>query len=319
MKAASWYASAAARSEHAGTLRDAPWEATNPPWPPLERADADALARFQRAFAAALMTEPAESPDAGVMHDEVRRLAMQPAFAVYRNTFMKACIDALAANYPAVVRLMGEDWFRAAAAVYVRGSLPADPLLVAYGHAFPAFLAEFAPAADYPYLCGVARLDRSWTEAHIARSQQPLDPAVLATLAPEKLAALVLQPLPSARWHWFEDAPIFTLWTRNRAAAPMEEVGDWHGEGALLLRPEASVRWLPLAAGGCAFLDACAAERTLAEAAQAAVCADPACNFAELFADMLSAGAIGGIAADAKMDSDADADTQSAAVEGDCP
>ena len=298
MKTASWYGSAAPRSEHARMLRDTAGPAANPPLQPLQRKEADALASFQRSFTAALMAEPAGSPDAGVMHEAVRRLAVQPAFAVYRNTFMKACIDALAANYPAVVRLMGQDWFRAAAAVYVRRSPPADPLLVTYGHAFPAFLAEFAPAADYPYLCGVARLDRSWTEAHIARSQRPLDPESLATLAPEKLAALVLQPLPSARWHWFEDAPIFTLWTRNRTDAPMEEVRDWHGEGALLLRPEAAVRWIPLAAGGCAFLDACAAERTLAEAAQAAVCADPACNLAELLANLLSAGAIAGFADD---------------------
>jgi hypothetical protein len=298
MKAAPWHGGAAARIERPSTLRSAPWAATNPLLQPLERADADDLASFQRAFAEALFAEPAEAADAGVVHAGVRSLAAQPAFAVYRNTFMKACVDALAANYPAVVRLVGEDWFRAAAAVYVRRSPPTDPLLVTYGHAFPAFLAEFAPAADYPYLCGVARLDRSWTEAHIARSQRPLDPETLATLAPEKLAALVLQPLPSARWHWFEDAPIFTLWTRNRADAPMEEVGDWHGEGALLLRPEAAVRWLPLAAGGCAFLDACAAERTLAEAAQAAVCADPACNVAELLANLLSAGAIAGFADD---------------------
>jgi hypothetical protein len=78
-----------------------------------------------------------------------------------------------------------------------------------------------------------------------------------------------------------------------------------NGEGALLLRPEAAVRWLPLSAGGCVFLDACAAERSLAEAAQAAVCAEPACNFAELFANLLSAGAIAGFAddVDAKMDS----------------
>ena len=33
----------------------------------------------------------------------------QPAFAVYRNTVMKACIDALQANYPAVTRLVSEE------------------------------------------------------------------------------------------------------------------------------------------------------------------------------------------------------------------
>ena len=61
-----------------------------------------ALGRFQDAFAHALFAPETESAP------EVRALAAQPAFAVYRNTVMKGCIDALQANYPAVARLVGE-------------------------------------------------------------------------------------------------------------------------------------------------------------------------------------------------------------------
>ena len=43
---------------------------------------------------------------------------------------MKGCIDALQANYPAVTRLVGEEWFRAAAAVYVRQAPPTNPMLL---------------------------------------------------------------------------------------------------------------------------------------------------------------------------------------------
>ncbi|MEO7726906.1 MAG: DNA-binding domain-containing protein, partial [Burkholderiales bacterium] len=78
------------------------------------------LSRFQDAFEYALL-----APDAGP-DVEVAALTAQPAFAVYRNTVMKGCIDALQANYPAVTRLVGDEWLRAAASVYVRQSPPTD-------------------------------------------------------------------------------------------------------------------------------------------------------------------------------------------------
>jgi hypothetical protein len=256
---------------------------------------ASALGSFQTAFARALLAGPEEA----TTHALVQKLAAQPAFAVYRNTFMKACVDALEANFPTVARLVGDEWFRAAAALYVRRTPPQDPMLVAYGCEFPAFLAGFAPAAEYPYLASVAQLDRYWTEAHIAPGERRLAPSALAGLAPEELAALVLQPLASARWHWFAHAPIFTIWSRNRSEEAVDAPLDWHAEGALLVRPKASVRWLPLDAGGCAFLDACAAGRPLAEAASAAACADPACNVSQLLGDLLGAGVFTAAVADA--------------------
>ncbi len=53
------------------------------------------LAAFQDAFASALL---ADDPQAA--SEAVARLVRQPGFAVYRNTVMKACIDALQAELP---------------------------------------------------------------------------------------------------------------------------------------------------------------------------------------------------------------------------
>ena len=119
------------------------------------------LSDFQDAFAQTLQTGGTGSPT-------LTTLTAQPGFAVYRNTVMKGCIDALVANYPAVVRLVGDDWFRAAAAVFVRAHPPRHPMLVDYGRDFPSFLSAFEPAAELTYLPDVARLDRFWTEAHVA-------------------------------------------------------------------------------------------------------------------------------------------------------
>lgn len=244
-----------------------------------------ALARFQDDFAHALL-----APDAGPAA-EVAALVAQPAFAVYRNTVMKGCIDALQANYPAVTRLVGEEWFRAAAAIHVREALPADPTLLRYGADFPGFLERFEPAADLPYLPGVARLDRFWTEAHAAPSLPALDPAAIANLAPETLAETTLRPHPAARWAWFADGPIYTIWSRNRADKPFSADFDWLPDGALLARPHDVVEWIALDAAGCAFLDACAAGGTLGDAAQAALQAQEDADLARLLSTLLGAGA----------------------------
>lgn len=245
------------------------------------------LARFQDAFARALLA-PEAAPAAGVA-----ALTAQPAFAVYRNTVMKGCVDALQANYPAVARLVGEEWFRAAAAIHVREALPDDPTLLRYGVHFADFLARFEPAADLPYLPGVARLDRYWTEAHAAPSEDALDPAAVARPVPEVLANAILHPHAAARWAWFDEAPIYTIWSRNRADSVSDADIDWRPEGALLVRPRDTVEWIALDAAGCAFLDACAAGGTLAEAAQAALQTQDDADISRLMATLLKAGAFG--------------------------
>jgi hypothetical protein len=250
-----------------------------------------ALSRFQDGFAQALLApDPAAAPG---LTPEIAALACQPGFAVYRNTVMKGCIDALQANYPSVARLVGDEWFRAAGAMFVREQLPAQATLLYYGEAFAEFLARFEPAAELPYLPGVARLDRFWTESHAAQDESALAPTALAGLAPDALAATVLHPHAAARWSWFADQPIYTIWQRNREAPDDEREIDWRGEGALLARPHGAVRWARLDAAGCALLDACAAGRPLAEAAVAAIEAQEDADLARLIRTLLETGAFG--------------------------
>ncbi len=244
-----------------------------------------ALARFQDDFTRALLATDDAVPPA------LATLTAQPAFAIYRNTVMKGCIDALQANYPAVTRLVGEEWLRAAAAVYARDALPVLPMLSHYGADFADFLAQFEPAAELPYLPGVARLDRCWTEAHAAASEDALDPAALSQLASGNVSRARLQPHAAARWAWFTDAPIYTIWSRNRSDATFDNDIDWNAEGALLTRPRDAVSWRALDRAGCAFLDACATGGTVAHAAQAALEAQPDADPGRLMAVLLEAGA----------------------------
>ncbi|MGK6306408.1 HvfC/BufC family peptide modification chaperone [Variovorax sp. DT-64] len=241
---------------------------------------------FQEAFANALF-----APET-VTDPAVRRLAAQPAFAVYRNTVMKGCIDALESNFPAVARLVGREWFRAAAALHAAQSPPADGRLLHYGEGFADFLQHFEPAAELPYLPDVARLDALWREVHAAEDAPLLDPAWLARHAPRRLAALVLRLHPATRWAWFDEQPIYSIWARNRGDGDdADEELAWHGEGALLTRPAGAVTWRPVGQAGCAFLDACAAGLPLGEAAEQALALDADCDIAALLEALLRAGA----------------------------
>ncbi|RST56639.1 DNA-binding domain-containing protein [Variovorax sp. MHTC-1] len=243
------------------------------------------LAQFQDAFAKALFA-PQDIAD-----PVLRQLAAQPAFAVYRNTVMKGCVDALEANFPVVARLVGSEWFRAAAALHVAAAPPHDGRLMNYGSGFAEFLHNFEPAAELPYLPGVARLDALWCEAHAAEDAPVLDAAWLARCVPELLATLVLELHPAARWAWFDQQPVYSIWARNRAPGDDEEELVWQGEGALLTRPADTVVWRAITRAGCAFLDACAAGLPLAEAAERALAVDADADLAALLESLLRAGA----------------------------
>ena len=241
------------------------------------------MSAFQAEFAEALLARrpSAAAPWLG-----------QPAFAVYRNTVMKGCIDSLEANYPSVARLVGRDWFRSAAALFVAIQPPTDGSLIEYGKTFAIFLRDFEPAAELGYLPEVARLDRFWTESHTAADSTPLRITQLASLAPEALHVCQLQPHPAAHWAWFEGQPIYSIWERNRSGTAPHEDLIWQGEGALLTRPGANVRWQCAGRADCAFLDACAAGRSLGEAAEHAQRADGSADLCAMLGRLLSAGAI---------------------------
>ncbi len=214
-------------------------------------------------------------------------LARQPGFRVYRNTVIKGCVDALQANFPTVERLVGEEWFRAAATIHARATPPTDARLLDYGRGFAGFLDTFEPARELPYLADVARLDRYWIESHTASDDAVLDATVIAGPGPDT----VWLPHPATRWAWFEAQPIFSIWRANREELAVDGELPWIGEGALLTRFDGQVRWTPISRGACTFLDACAAGHALAVAAQAALLDDPDVEIASILATLLAMGA----------------------------
>jgi hypothetical protein len=257
------------------------------------------LADRQREFAAALL-DPAHAVPPGLLGPDHQRSPRR--FAVYRNNVVVGLMDALAAAFPAVCRIVGEEFFRVMARAYVLSEPPASPILLDYGVGFAPFIAHFDHAGSLPYLPDVARIERAWTEAYHAPEAAALKPEAFAAIANHRVAEIRLDFHPSLRVVR-SPFPALAIWRMNVGDGVLGPVDlESGGEDALVVRPgaEVEVRSMPL--GGAEFVTALANGQSLADAAKSAMRAsasfDLSANLAALIGTGVFVGYSSGEAAD---------------------
>lgn len=218
-------------------------------------------------------------------------------FAIYRNNVVVGLIDALRANYPAVDRIVGAEFFSAMARDYVVLRPPTSPVLLDYGDGFADFIAGFAPAQTLPYLADVARIERAWTEAYHAREARPLMAVQFAQVRAGDAPNATLTVHPSLRLVRSR-YPVLTVWRMNSGAEPLAPVDfEAGGEDTLVLRPDADVEVRAVPSGGAAFLHALMEGMTLTEAAQSALYENAEFDLAGNLAALIEAGVFIGCSA----------------------
>lgn len=101
---------------------------------------------------------------------------------IYHNQVHINWLEALEANYPGIVALLGHSCFRSLAARYARdhGSVSGD--LRVYGEQFPALLAMAPEVRNFPYLSDVARLELLLRKVSEACDQSTVGPASMASI-----------------------------------------------------------------------------------------------------------------------------------------
>jgi hypothetical protein len=117
--------------------------------------------------------------------------------SIYRNTSRGTLIKALRLNFPAVERLVGNDFFAAAADAFITREPPDTAWLDVYGRGFPDFLQGFEPAATVIYLSDVARLERAVSCALHAPDREPLHIEGLTGIGASDQARVSFTPHPS--------------------------------------------------------------------------------------------------------------------------
>lgn len=220
---------------------------------------------LHQAFAGALL-DPQQACPAGLKTANGSDPAAR--FAVYRNNVLSSLVDALASSYPVVSQLVGEEFFRAMAQLYVQQQPPHSPLLVNYGDDFAGFIEGFAPASSLPYLAEVARLERLRVKAYHAADCAPVAAAQLAEVLaePAQLQGLRLQLQPSLALLCSPYA-VVSLWVAHQGELSIGAVLPLQAEQALIVRPQWAVRVQAISLGCAAFIDSLQQGLTLGEAA----------------------------------------------------
>lgn len=176
-------------------------------------------------------------------------------FGVYRNNVIVSLIDALADTYPVTLTLVGEEFFRAMARLFVQHELPRSKVLAFYGESFPAFIEAFPPTESVPYLADVARLEMRRVRAYHAAEATPLaaDAMVQAMDNPDQLPQLRMTFQPSVGLVRSPYA-VVSLWAAHQDILDIATIDPYCAENALILRPNLDVDVIALQPGAADFI-----------------------------------------------------------------
>jgi hypothetical protein len=184
----------------------------------------------QAVFRAALL-DPAAAVPPGLTDPRGRPAGKR--FDVHRNNVVASLARALEDGFPATRHYLGERPFRALAVMHARAHPPRTPVLSGYGATLPDFLAGLPALAGQPFLPDLARLELAIRQGYHAADADPIDPAALQALPPERLLAARLGLAPALRLVRSAH-PVAGLWHHARGAGAPPAPGP---EAALVTRP----------------------------------------------------------------------------------
>jgi hypothetical protein len=223
-------------------------------------------------------------------------------FTVYRNNVFASLTACLAARFPAVARLVGAEFFAAAARVFIDRAPPSSPALFEYGEEFAAFLQTFEPARSLPYLPDVARLEWHIAAAYHAADARPVGASALQRLGEDAPDARIdLHPSCTALLSRY---PVYSIWHTNTRDEVVRRIdADSGGEAVLIVRPQFDVSVVRLdATGAYAFITALKAGHSLELSAEVALEVDGRFNLGAVLAELFRCGAVAGVRRPAKHD-----------------
>ena len=237
----------------------------------------------QAAFKAAMLNPAAAVPN-GIVNPDGAPASKR--FDVYRNNVAVGLSDALEAAFPVVRKLVGDEFFRAMAGVYLRKHPPKTPLMMFYGDAMPRFLGRFTPTQSIRYLPDIARIELAMRHAYHAADTTPVAAEALSALAPDALMSVRLRIAPAVQTV-SSDYPIHAIYRANTAPDAPKPV--MRPEAVLIARAgfDPTLHLVNAAAAAC--IEALKAGQTLGQTIAAA---DDSLDLGAVLGLLLAQGAV---------------------------
>ncbi|MBV9575679.1 MAG: putative DNA-binding domain-containing protein, partial [Gammaproteobacteria bacterium] len=115
---------------------------------------------------------------------------------IYQNNRLSHLLNALEQTYTLILKLVGEDFFRAAAKAYINFYPARSGNLQDYGEYFGDFLSDYAPAQSLFYLSEIANFEWICHTLYFAADHAPFNVEVLNSFSIDEYQQLrfVLNP-----------------------------------------------------------------------------------------------------------------------------
>lgn len=211
---------------------------------------------------------------------------------VYRNNLYASLGTALAAVYPVVARLIGDDCFRELARGYVARHPSRSGNLHEFGRHLPSYVRAQTELSTLRYLADVAALEWASHEVYHEADNRTLDASALGQVPAEAQARIRLH-LQLATRFIASSYPVLAIWQAHQVDAD-EHVApvslDAGGVRVLVARSGFEVEFRMLGAAEDRWLRALAEGRTLAAALSAALALDPDFDFSATLGRHLGLG-----------------------------
>lgn len=194
--------------------------------------------------------------------------------SLYQSNVRANFTDSLRSTYPAIWRLVGEDYFRQVAREFQRSHPSRSGDLAHVGRGFPEYLAALHGDDQYGYLGDIARLEWLCQEALLGAEHGPLDLRRLRAVAPSDYDALRFELHPTLRLYQ-SPYPALLIWEANLANEAQPQPIDLRagGDRLALMRRAGKLTFQGLNRGEFAFLEALERGAPFGEAiASAAAC-----------------------------------------------
>jgi hypothetical protein len=217
-----------------------------------------------------------------------------PAFAaVYRNGYLRTCVEALGANFPTVKSIVGDEFFKELALEYVRQYPPTRTTLAGYGIEFPRLLLDRQESHGLAYLADIAALDYAWLECYFDTDHESLTARDIEDHAARGRDITELAAGLSAGVRLVTTRLRVTdIWVQIRDTGKLERVflATATPENVLVWREDDIISVRSLSGAEFVFLDTLRCGASLGAAAEAALALDGGFDVAASFAELLRHG-----------------------------
>lgn len=177
------------------------------------------------------------------------KLLPEQQVAIYQNNMRGALQSSLAQIYPVCLKILGGNYFKQLAAVYIKQYPSKHHDLNNYGEYFPSFM-EFqgqqrSALSDFSYLGDLAKLEWFYQQVYYAAEAATFSFSAFSLLTELQQATCTFQLAPCLNFI-HSDYPILSIWQLNQGDSTADQLLELNSENCCIFRKNNQIELLAI-------------------------------------------------------------------------